>query len=71
MAREVESVPHPFAFAKDGVAALWDKLIKIEAKVVGHAKYVTFQLAEVAVAHELFAAILERIQGLGVPGVLI
>src|SRR5262245_19220547 len=37
------------------------KLIKIRAKVVGHSKYVIFQLAEVAVPRQLFAAILERI----------
>jgi hypothetical protein len=35
--------------------------------VVRHAKYVTFQLAEVAVPRELFAAILDRIQRFGVP----
>ena len=34
------------------------KLIKIGAKVVRHAKYVTYQLAEVAVPRDLFAAIL-------------
>ena len=43
------------------------KLIKIGAKVVRHTKYVTFQMAEVAVPRELFAAILERIQWFGVP----
>ncbi len=37
-------------------------LIKIGPKVVLHSKYVTFQMAEVAVPRELFAAILERIQ---------
>ena len=37
------------------------------AKGVRHAKYVTFQMAEVAVPRELFAAILERIQRFGVP----
>jgi hypothetical protein len=31
------------------------------AKVVAHAKYLTFQLAEVAVPRKLFARILERI----------
>jgi hypothetical protein len=31
------------------------------AKVVRHAKYVVFQLAEVAVPRQLFAAILDRI----------
>jgi hypothetical protein len=40
---------------------LREKLIKIGAKVVRHAKAVTFQLAEVAVPRELFAAILARI----------
>jgi|TARA_B100000315_G_C14543155_1_gene571930 hypothetical protein len=37
------------------------KLIKIGAKVVHHSRYVTFQLAEVAVPSDLFAAILKRI----------
>ncbi len=41
--------------------------IKIGAKAVRHAKYVTFQTAKVAVPRELFAAILGRIQRLGVP----
>jgi hypothetical protein len=36
-------------------------LIKIGAKVVHHARAVTFQLAEVAVPRALFAAILARI----------
>jgi hypothetical protein len=40
---------------------LREKLIKIGAKVVRHAKAVTFQLAEVAVPQALFAAILGRI----------
>ena len=43
------------------LTTLREKLIKIGAKVVAHAKYITFQLAEVAVPHQLFAAILERI----------
>jgi len=47
------------------LTALRDKLIKIGAKVVRHARYVTFQLAEVAVPRELFRAILDRIRGLG------
>jgi hypothetical protein len=36
-------------------------LIKIGAKVVDHARAVTFQLAEVAVPRALFAATLVRI----------
>ena len=49
------------------LTTLREKLIKIGAKVVRHSKYVTFQMAEVAVPRELFAAILERIQRFGVP----
>jgi hypothetical protein len=37
------------------------KPVKIGAKVVTHSKYVIFQLAEVAVPRQPFAAILERI----------
>ena len=40
------------------------KLIKIGAKVVRHARYVTFQLAEVAVPRRLFEHILRRIDRL-------
>ena len=43
------------------LTTLREKLIKIGAKVVAHAKYVTFQLAEVAVLRQLFAAFLGRI----------
>lgn len=43
------------------LTTLREKLIKIGAKVVEHARYITFQLAEVAVPRELFAAILGRI----------
>ena len=41
---------------------LRDKLIKIGAKVVHHSRYVTFQLAEVAVPRRLYRAVLERIR---------
>ncbi len=43
------------------LTTLREKLIKIGAKVVSHAKYLVFQLAEVAVPRQLFTAILERI----------
>jgi hypothetical protein len=44
------------------LARIREKLIKIGAKVVAHAtKYVTSQLAEVAVPRQLFAQFLERI----------
>jgi hypothetical protein len=49
------------------LTTLREKLVKIGAKATIHAKYVTFQLAEVAVTRELFAAILERIERLAIP----
>ena len=49
------------------LTTLREKLIKIGAKVVRHSGYVIFQMAEVAVPRELFAAILDRIQRFGVP----
>ena len=41
-----------------------EKLVKIGAKVVSHGRYVTFQLAEVAVPKELFRKILSLIDDL-------
>ncbi len=49
------------------MTTLLEKLIKIGAKVVRQAKYVTFLMAEVAVPRELFAAILDRIARIGEP----
>ncbi len=43
------------------MTTLRDKLIKIGAKVVRHGRYVTFQLAEVAIPRRLFAEILRLI----------
>ncbi len=43
------------------LTTLREKVVKIGAKVVKHSRYVIFQLAEVAVPRELFAAILGRI----------
>jgi hypothetical protein len=49
------------------LTTLREKLIKIGAKVVTHARRVIFQMAEVAVPRELFRAILEAIDRLRVP----
>ncbi len=40
------------------------KLVKIGVKVVKHSRYVTFQLAEVAVSRDLFRKILSLIDDL-------
>ena len=49
------------------LTSLREKLIKIDAKVVSHGRYVTFQLAEVAVARQTFADILSLIGRLRAP----
>ena len=41
-----------------------EKLVKIGAKVVKHARYVTFQMAEVLILRSLFHEILEQIHRL-------
>jgi len=46
------------------LTTLRDKQVKIGAKVVRHGRYVTFQLAEVAVPMELFRKILSLINDL-------
>lgn len=44
------------------LTTLRDKLIKIGAKMVRHARYITFQLAEVAIPRQLYRTILSRIR---------
>ena len=46
------------------LTTLRENLIKIGAKIVRHGRYVTFQLAEVAIPRTLFADILRRIDRL-------
>ncbi len=46
------------------LSTLREKLVKIGAKVVSHGRYVTFQLAEVAVPRELFRKVLSLIDDL-------
>ena len=47
------------------LTTLREKLIKIGAKVVRHGRYITFQMAEVAIPRTLFVEILRLIDGLG------
>ena len=49
------------------LTSLREKLIKIGAKVVRHGRYVTFQMAEVAVSHQMFNEILSQIARLRAP----
>jgi hypothetical protein len=50
--------------AQWSLTSLREKLVKIGAKVVHHARYVVFQMAEVAVPKDLFEKILRLIDGL-------
>jgi len=47
------------------LTTLREKLVKIGAKVITHARYVVFQMAEVAISQRLFKTILRRIAPLG------
>ena len=49
------------------LTSLKEKLIKIGAKVVSHGRYITFQMAEVAIPRGLFADILRLIVELRAP----
>jgi hypothetical protein len=49
------------------LTSLREKLIKIGAKVVSHGRYVTFQMAEVAVSRQMFQEILSLIARLRAP----
>ncbi len=58
------------ALAVSPEIALWsltnlrERLIKIGAKLVRHARYIAFQLAEVAISHQLWDEMLTAIAGL-------
>jgi hypothetical protein len=47
--------------------ALLDKMIKIGAKIVRHGRFITFQMAEVAIPRALFTQVLGLIADLRVP----
>ena len=51
----------PQAVQQWSLTTLREKLIKIGAKIVHHARYVIFQMAELAISRSLFRAILRRI----------
>jgi hypothetical protein len=61
LANSLRQLALPRPIRSWSLTTLREKLIKIGAKVVQHAKYVIFQLAEVAVPRQLFAQILGRI----------
>jgi len=64
LANFMRTLALPEAVAQWSLTSLREKLIKIGAKVVHHARYAVFQMAEVAVPRELFEKILRLIDGL-------
>jgi len=61
LANSLRQLGLPRSIRRWNLTTLREKLVNIGAKVVRHAKYVIFQLAEVAVPRRMFAVILERI----------
>jgi hypothetical protein len=57
----------PKAAESWSLTSLREKLIKVGAKVVSHGRYVTFQMAEVAVSQRILADILSLIARLRAP----
>jgi hypothetical protein len=60
----LRTVALPEAVEHWSLTTLRDRLIKIGGKIVRHGRYVTFQMAEVAIPRGLFADILRRIDRL-------
>ena len=67
LANFVRRLALPRSIRQWSLTTLREKLVKIGAKVVRRARYVTFQLAEVAVPKRPCQAFLERIQHLRTP----
>ena len=63
----MRSLALPKAVQHWSLTSLREKLVKIDAKIVTHARYVTFQMAEVAVPCDLFREILWLIERLRAP----
>lgn len=60
----LRTVALPDAIEQWSMTTLRDRLIKIGGKIVRHGRYVTFQIAEVAIVRGLFGDILRRIDWL-------
>jgi len=63
----VRTLAMPQATASWSLTSLREKLIKIGGKVVSHGRYVTFQMAQVAVSRQMFLDILSLIARLRAP----
>jgi len=69
LANFMRTLALPEAVKHWSLTSLREKLVKIGARIVGHGRYVTFQMAEVAVSGGLFGEILRLIAQLRAPPV--
>jgi len=60
----METAPLPPELERWPLTTIREKLIKIGGKVVAHARYTTFQMAEVAVPRVLFNRVFQMIDHL-------
>ena len=67
MANFLRTLALPEEMAAWSLTTIREKLVKIGAKVIAHARYTVFQMAEVAVPRDLFGRILEMIDDLRRP----
>jgi hypothetical protein len=67
LANFMRTLALPEAVAHWSLTSLREKLVKIGAKIVTHARYVTFQMAEVAEPRDLFEETLRLIAQLRPP----
>ena len=67
LANFMRTLALPEAVKHWSLTSLRQKLVKIGARIIGHGRYVTFQMAEVAVSRGLFDEILRLIDQLRAP----
>jgi Transposase DDE domain group 1 len=56
--------PLPSEIERWSLTSVREKVVKIGAKVIAHARYTVFQMAEVAVPRDLFRRVLDMIAAL-------
>ena len=69
LANFMRTLALPRSMARWSLTTLREKLVKIGARMVSHGRYVTFQMAEVAVSARMFGQVLARIARLRGPPV--
>lgn len=63
LANFLRTLALPSEVERWSLTSLREKVVKIGAKIIAHARYTVFQMAEVAVPRNLFRRIIEIING--------